>query len=154
VTPATTPNVHNDLSLISVIPKWSGSDATVTLEEFLESIETSGQIGRWTENDQPEVAVLKLTGSAKLFYSCCNEIHEQGATWHMFKQMFRRGYKNVHTDQYHFRKLQTARQARNESPQQFAENADRIFWASFVSGHIGVPNSQVSFRTRDLLRKP
>jgi len=49
--PATTLTVHKDLSLISVIPKWSGSDATVTLEEFLESIEVSGRIGRWTEND-------------------------------------------------------------------------------------------------------
>jgi len=34
VCPATTPTVHKDLSLISVIPKWSGSDATVTLEEL------------------------------------------------------------------------------------------------------------------------
>ena len=31
--------VHKDLSLISVIPKRSGSDDTVTLEEFLESID-------------------------------------------------------------------------------------------------------------------
>lgn len=51
VSPGTTPTVHKDLSLISVIPKWSGSDATVTLEEFFESIEASGRIGRWTEND-------------------------------------------------------------------------------------------------------
>jgi len=35
----TTPTVHKDLSLVFVIPRWSGSDATVTLEEFLESIE-------------------------------------------------------------------------------------------------------------------
>ena len=31
--------LHKDLSLISVIPKWSGPDDTVTLEEFLESID-------------------------------------------------------------------------------------------------------------------
>lgn len=54
---STTPIVHKDLSLISAIPKWSGSDDTVTLEEFLESIESSGRIGRWTEYDQREVAV-------------------------------------------------------------------------------------------------
>jgi len=34
VSPGMTPTVHKDLSLISVISKWSGSDATVTLEEF------------------------------------------------------------------------------------------------------------------------
>jgi len=169
VSPATTPTIHKDLLLISVIPKWSGSDAIVTLEEFLESIESSGRIGRWTENDQREVAVLKLTGSAKLFYQCCDELHEPGATWQRFKQAFRRRYKDVHTDQYHFTKLQTARQAQNERPQQFAdrckslaqkvmlksddsqiqrihrENADRMLLASFVSGLIGVPGRQVRF---------
>jgi hypothetical protein len=29
---STTPTVHKDLSFISVIPKWSGSDDTATLE--------------------------------------------------------------------------------------------------------------------------
>ena len=57
---STTPTVHKDLSLISVIPKWSGSDDTATLEEFLESTEASARIGRWTENDQREVAVLNF----------------------------------------------------------------------------------------------
>jgi len=66
VCPATTPTVQKDLSLISVIPKWSGSDATVTVEKFLESIEASGRIGRWSENYQRVIAVLKLTGYMKL----------------------------------------------------------------------------------------
>ena len=163
----TTPIVHKDLSLISVIPKWSGSDDTVTLEEFLESIESSGSIGQWTENDQREFAVLKLTGSAKLFYQCCDELHEQGATWQLFKEAFRQRYRDVHTDQYHFTKLQTARQGKNESPQQFAdccknlaqkvtiksadpqiqrihkENSDRMLLASFVSGLTGTADYQV-----------
>jgi len=26
--------VHKDLSLVSLIPKWSGSDSTISLEEF------------------------------------------------------------------------------------------------------------------------
>ena len=118
---STTPIVHKDLSLILVIPKWSGSDDTVTLEEFLESTESSGRIGRWTENDQREVAVLKLTGSAKLFYQFCDDLHKQGATWQLFKEALRQRYRDVHTDQYHFTKLQTARQGKNESPQQFAD---------------------------------
>jgi len=108
----TTPIVHKDMSLISVIPKWSGSDDTVTLEEFLESIGSSGRLGRWTENDQREVAVLKLTGSAKLFHQWCDELHEQGATWQLFKKAFTQRYRDVHTDKYHFTKLQTARQGK------------------------------------------
>jgi len=87
----------------------------------------------------------------------------------MFKQAFRRRYKDIHTDQYHFTKLQAARQARTESPQQFAdrckslaqkvmlksddpqtqlihrENADRMLLERFVSGLIGVPGREVRF---------
>ena len=63
----TTQTVHKELSLISVVPKLSCSDDTVTLEGLQESIETSGSTGRWPEGDQRKVAVLKLKGSAKLF---------------------------------------------------------------------------------------
>jgi len=75
----------------------------------------------------------------------------------------------VHSDQYHFTKLQTARQANNEGPQKFAdrcrrfaekvmskandpiaqrihsENADRMCLASFVAGLTGVPGRQVRY---------
>ena len=155
------------MSLVSVIAKRSGSDDTITLEEFLESIQSSGRIGRWTENDLREVAILKLTGSAKLFYRCCDELHEQGATWQLFKEAFRQWYRDVHMEQCHFTKLQTIRQGKNESPQQFAdrcknlaqkamiksadsqiqrihkENADRMLLASFVSGLTGTAGDQV-----------
>ena len=61
---SSTQTVNKDLSLISVIPKWPGSDDTGTIEEFLGSIEAAAKVGRWNENDRQEVAVLRLTGSA------------------------------------------------------------------------------------------
>ena len=91
-----TPTVHKDLSLISLVPKWSGLDSGVTLEEFLASIETSAKLGRWLENDQREIAVMRLAGSAKLFYQGSTELHEEGTTWQMFKDAFRRRYKDTH----------------------------------------------------------
>ena len=33
-----TPMLHKDLSLITLVPKWTGSDSVVTLEEFISSI--------------------------------------------------------------------------------------------------------------------
>jgi len=128
---STTPIVHKDLSLISVIPKWSVSDDTVTLEEFLETIESSGRIVRWTDKDQGFVAVLKLTGSAKSFYQFCDELHVQGANWQLFKEAFSQRYRDVHTDQYHFTKLQTAKQGRNKSPQQFFRSLQEFSAKSF-----------------------
>ena len=76
-----TPTVHKDLSLISLVPKWSGLDSGVTLEEFFASIEISAKLGRWQENDQREIAVMRLAGSTKLFYHGCTELHEEGTTW-------------------------------------------------------------------------
>jgi hypothetical protein len=38
---AGTPTIHKDLSIIALVSKWSGSESTVTLEEFFSSIEAS-----------------------------------------------------------------------------------------------------------------
>jgi len=40
------PTVQKDLSLISLIPRWSGSDSTNSLEEFILTLEVSAHIGR------------------------------------------------------------------------------------------------------------
>jgi hypothetical protein len=80
-----TPTVHKDLSLISLVPKWSGSKAAVSLEEFIISIESAATIGQWQDTDNFEFAVLKLTDSPKLFYQGCAELHAQDASLKTFK---------------------------------------------------------------------
>jgi hypothetical protein len=75
-----TPTLHKDLSLVTLVPKWSGSDSTVTLEEFLSGIESAARIGRWQDADKREIAALKLTDSAKLLYQGCAELHKEDAT--------------------------------------------------------------------------
>jgi hypothetical protein len=79
-----TPTAHKDLSLISLVPKWSGLESAVPLQEFFASIEGSAQIGRWEQADKLRIAVLKLTDSAKMFYNGCLELHGENATWEEF----------------------------------------------------------------------
>ena len=108
-----------------------------------------------------------MTGPARTFNRGCSELHVDDLTWQKFKEAFRNKYKNVHTDEYHFMRLQSARQARNEDPLQFAdrckglakkskvddpvaqrihqENGERMLLASFVTGFIGVPGRQVRY---------
>jgi len=38
------PTVHKDLSLVSLVPKWSGLDSAVPIEEFFASIEGAAHI--------------------------------------------------------------------------------------------------------------
>jgi hypothetical protein len=52
------PTLHKDLSLVPLIPKWSGSDSTVNLEEFLSSVEAAARICMWQNEDKREIAVI------------------------------------------------------------------------------------------------
>jgi hypothetical protein len=85
------------------------------------------------------------------------------------KDAFRQIFRDVHTGQFHYMKLQTARQARNENPQEFADrcralaqkitckvddplaqrvhnkNVERMLLASFVVGFGGEPGRQTRF---------
>jgi len=99
------PTLHKELSMIALIPKWSGTDSSVPLEDFLFSIVSSARIGRWTDADKWEIATLRLTDSARLFFQGCTELHGENGTWETFKAAFRRRYRDVHTDQYHFMRL-------------------------------------------------
>jgi hypothetical protein len=163
------PILHKDMSLITLVPMWDGSESAGNLEEFLTSIDTAARIGNWQDNDKMQIAALKLSGSAKLFHQECNELHLENVNWQTFKEAFRRRYEDVRTDQFHFTCLQSARQGKKESPQEFAdrcralaqklivtagdpiaqrihrENADRMLLASFVSGLAGTPGRQTRY---------
>jgi len=45
----TPPTVHKDFSLVSRVPKWSGTESAIALEEILPSSEGSARIGHWWE---------------------------------------------------------------------------------------------------------
>jgi hypothetical protein len=163
------PTVHKDMSLISLIPKWSGSEIAVPLEEIISSLVGAAGVAKWQESDTLELALLKITDSAKLFYIGCPELHTKDTTWQTFKSAFRKRFKDARTDQYHFTNLQSPRRRKNKSPQEFAnkcwslaqkfvrmvdelpaqkirqENADRMLLASFVSGLSGIPWRQVRY---------
>jgi len=66
--------VHKHLSVVSLIPQWSGWETSVPLE-FLSIIEQEAKIGRWDASDQIEITALKLSDSAKSFYNGCLEHH-------------------------------------------------------------------------------
>ena len=115
------------------------------------------------------IAVLRLADFAKEFYNACTELHTKDASWQDFKGTFRERFRDLHTDQYHFKKLKTDRQARNEGPMEFAdrckelghrvmnkvndpitqqihrENSYRMCLASFVSDLAGVVGREVRY---------
>jgi hypothetical protein len=103
------PTVHKGLSLVSLIPRWSGAESGTPLEEFLGSIDSAAQLGRWTSSDCARVAVLKLAEPARSFYNTCSALHTAEVSWDRFKEVFRQRFRDARTDHFHFLKLQTAR---------------------------------------------
>jgi hypothetical protein len=155
------PTVHKDLSLVSLVPRWTGTESASPLEEFLNSIDSAAELGRWSAQDCVRVATLKIAGAARSFYNTCSELHSVDVAWDTFKRVFRHRFRDARTDQFHFLRLQTARQGKDEGPQEFAdrcralahkvmrrdsdpvvqrvheENTDRMLLASFVGGLAG-----------------
>jgi hypothetical protein len=113
--------VHKDLSLVSLIPRFSGAESGTPLEEFIESIDSAAQLGQWTSSDCARVAILKFAEPARSFYNTCSTLHTDEVSWERFKTEFRQRFRDAHTDQFHFLRLQTARKGKNEGPQEFAD---------------------------------
>jgi hypothetical protein len=164
------PTVHKDLSLISLVPKWSGVNALVPLEEFLASVEGAARIANWDSNDCKLIAAMKLADTAKAFHNTCVELQAPDATWETIKRVFRDRFRDIHQDQFHFMRLQTVRQSKDEGPQEFAdrcralaqkimcqdndivaqrvhrEYADGMILAAFVSGLKPLISKQVQYQ--------
>jgi hypothetical protein len=64
-----TPTIHKHLSLVSLVPRWSGSETAIPLEEFLSSIEGSTQVGNWENFDKLRITILRLSDVVKQFYN-------------------------------------------------------------------------------------
>jgi hypothetical protein len=62
------PGVSKDLSLVSFISKWSGTEQSLTVTESLETVESTLRIENWGDADKMQTTVLKLTEVAKALY--------------------------------------------------------------------------------------
>jgi hypothetical protein len=77
-----------DLSLVALVPKWSGADPAVPLTRFFATIEGSARIGNWTDADKVQVCSLKLTGEAAEFFWSTPELCDSTSTWEELKTNF------------------------------------------------------------------
>jgi hypothetical protein len=109
------------MSLVTLIPKWSGTDTAIPLSEFFESIEGTARLGNWSEAHQVQVCALRLTDTARVFYSATPELRGPNVSWQNFKNRFLEIFKDVRTAQYHNTRLLTPRRKRDEMPNEFLD---------------------------------
>jgi hypothetical protein len=113
--------ITKDLSLVSLVPKWTGTMGTAPLSEFFEAVETAAHVGRWSEADKVSLAALRLSDAAKVFYNSKPELHQPGVRWEVFKSALSTRFRDVRGDQFHYTQFHSARRRRDESPTSFAD---------------------------------
>jgi hypothetical protein len=122
----TRPPVTKDLSLVGIVPKWSGTDKAVPLHEFFEILESAARVGNWIQDDLIRIAAVRLTDVAGIFYNGALEFHGNDVTWTTFKNAFYQRFRDVRTDQFHFNQLQSAKQRKDETPQEIADRCRNL----------------------------
>jgi hypothetical protein len=137
---------------------------------IFEAIEGSATFGKWNDSEKIKTAVLKLTEAAKALRSGCLELQAPDISWSEFNRHFQNRFKDGHNDQYNFIQLQTAKQKKGETPQEFADRyralahktvlkvddptlqkfhydqAQRMLLAAFTTRLAGMPGQLVRFR--------
>jgi len=112
---------YKDLSLVSLVPRWSGGESAPPIQEFFDTIEGSAAVGNWTQADMKQVCALKLTDAARVFYSATPELKSPNMTWQDFTSRFLQRFRDVRSAQYHFGQLNMARQKKTETAQEFRD---------------------------------
>jgi len=112
---------YKDLSLVSLVPRWSGGESALPIHEFFGTIEGSAAIWNWTQADMKQVCALKLTDAVRAFYSATPELRSPNTTWQDFKSRFLQRFRDVRSAQYHFGQLYMARQKITETAQEFLD---------------------------------
>jgi hypothetical protein len=61
--------VAKDLSLISLVPRWTGTNKQCPLHEILGSLEDEASLGILSDTDKVKVTSLKLSDAARLYFN-------------------------------------------------------------------------------------
>jgi hypothetical protein len=156
-----------DMWVANLVDSWRGDSNSISVYEFFETIEEAAEMGTLTSKDKIRLARLKLKGAARAFYSAQPQLKADDVTFEVFRLAFVNRFKDKHTDQFNYARMQNAAQEKNESPEMFldrlrklcqrtvqvSENpveqgiisreADRRLLAAFINGLTGVPGRQV-----------
>jgi len=134
------------------------------IRRFLSSFEGADRTGRWNDMGCLLVEILRLLNLVKAFYNSSLELHAEYVTWERFRTAFRERFKDAHTYQYNFIKLQTSRDEKMKNHRNSQTTVGVMFnvndpvaqWihrgkvkrtcmASLLAGLTGNPGRQVRF---------
>jgi hypothetical protein len=111
--------VTKDMWVSSLVEPWKGDSGSIPVIDFFELINEAAEMGRLSAKDKVRLARLKLRGAARMFYASQPNLRADDIAYADFRAAFVKRFKDKHTDQYNYSRLQNASQERNESPEVF-----------------------------------
>jgi len=115
-----------DMWVANLVEPRKGDSDSIPVIEFFESINEAAEMGRLSPKDKVRLARLKLRGAARTFYSAQPQLRVDDISYKDFRTAFVNRFKDKHTDQYHYARVQNASQEKNESPEVFLDRLRKL----------------------------
>jgi hypothetical protein len=110
-----------DLTLLTLVPKWSGTEKSGSLQEFLSAVENMAEMGNWSDRDKVRIATMKLEDAARVLVEAASEIRGREVSWADFKKALQQRFRDPRIDNFHFLQLVSVKQKMGESVLSFAD---------------------------------
>jgi hypothetical protein len=110
-----------DLSLAASIKEWNGQANAKPVTEFLTQVEQCARVSNWGEDDVVNILKAKLTGEARQFVNCRDEITDEKVRYEVLKAALVNRFSEKLPARYHYNLLHEAAQGKDESPIQFLD---------------------------------
>ncbi|KAJ4428190.1 hypothetical protein ANN_24205 [Periplaneta americana] len=123
---------QSDLSVTKLVEPWKGDSYSIPVTSFFDQIERITTMGRLTDKDAVQIAILKLRGTARTYYDTTPELQAVDISFKDFKENFIARFKDKRSMQYHYLKLQNAMQEKHESPEEFCDRVRRLSLKTIV----------------------
>ena len=80
----------------NLVDPWRGDSNSISVFEFFESVDEAAEMGRLSTKDKVGLALLKLRGAARLFYSAQPQLKADDVTYGQFQRIFVDRFKDKH----------------------------------------------------------
>lgn len=103
-----------DLSVVALIPEFTGRPGDLKVCEFLEAVNSVGHTGSGTQDDKKYAANFKLEGTSRRFYLSNVELHDEHITWVRSCKILEIRFRFIETEQYHHQRLLEIKQGKDD----------------------------------------
>jgi len=128
----------------NLVEAWRGNSNSISVTDSFESIDEAAEMGRLSAKDKVHLAKLKLRGIAKSFYSAQPELRADDITYAAFQTAFVNQFKDKHTDQYHYTRVQNASQEKGESPKMFLDHLRKLCQRTIRSSENAIEHAVIN----------